>query len=82
MRGLGEDRLGGASGSAADDILDRNLEEMSHGLSRLKGLAKDLNQELDEHNEILDRLDDKTANTHWKVEKQNKDMGKLLGGKK
>ncbi len=65
-------------GNTADDVLDRNLEEMSLGLGRLKGLATNLNRELDEHNEIIDRLDHKTSSTHWRVEKQNKDIGKIL----
>ena len=71
--------------SASDAInaqLDKNLDDMSLGLSRLKGLAQNLNSELDEHNEIIDRLDDKTANTNWRVQKQNKQMDKMLGGKK
>ena len=77
-RGLVEDD-GSANGKmSVDDILDRNLDEMSMGLSRLKGLAHDLNAELDEHNGIIDRLDDKAANTSWRVDKQNKDMNKLL----
>ena len=88
MRGLSE---GGRSDfpssvmSASDAInaqLDKNLDDMSLGLSRLKGLAQNLNSELDEHNEIIDRLDDKTANTNWRVQKQNKQMDKMLGGKK
>jgi hypothetical protein len=33
-------------GGSVDDILDRNLEEMSAGLSRLKHLATGLNNEL------------------------------------
>ena len=48
------------------------------GLSRLKGLALDLNAELDEHDDILIRLDDKASRTGIKVEKQNKDMSKIL----
>jgi hypothetical protein len=72
MRGLEEEP------GSVDDILDRNLEEMSLGLSRLKGLANNLNTELDEHNAILDRLDHKTGSTHIRIEKQNKDMSKLL----
>ena len=48
------------------------------GLSRLKGLALDLNAELDEHDEILTRLDNKASRTGSKVEKQNKDMSKIL----
>ena len=61
-----------------DDLLDRNLDEMSVGLSRLKVLATGLNNELDEHDEILNRLDDKTGNVDWRIKKQNQDMSKLL----
>ena len=64
--------------SAVDAILDRNLDEMSMGLGRLKGLAENLNRELEEHNEIIDRLDDKTSSTNLRVERQNRDMNKLL----
>ena len=52
--------------------------QMAMGLSRLKGLALDLNAELDEHDDILIRLDDKASRTGIKVEKQNKDMSKIL----
>ena len=55
---------------------------MSLGIGRLKGLAMGLNQELEEHNDILDRLDDKTAHADGRVKKQNKDMDKLLNPKK
>ena len=55
---------------------------MSLGLGRLKGLALNLNEELEEHNSILDRLDDKTAGADWRVKKQNKDMEKLVNPKK
>lgn len=65
-----------------DEVLDSNLDEMSLGLGRLKGLALNLNEELEEHNSILDRLDDKSANADWRVKKQNKDMDKLLNPKK
>lgn len=76
-RGLHEN-----SNKSVDDILDSNLDEMSLGLGRLKGLAMNLNEELEEHNAILDRLDDKTANADWRVKKQNKDMDKILNPKK
>lgn len=65
-----------------DEMLDDNLDEMSLGLGRLKGLAMNLNDELEDHNSILDRIDDKTANADWRVKKQNKDMDKLLNTKK
>ena len=66
---------------SVDDVLDQNLDEMAMGLSRLKGLALDLNAELDEHDDILIRLDDKASRTGIKVEKQNKDMSKILNKK-
>ena len=67
---------------SVDDVLDDNLDQMAQGLSRLKGLAIDLNAELDDHDEILDRIEDKASHAGIKVNKQNKDMSKLLGGKK
>jgi len=74
-RGLVEDS---DKTNSVDDVLDRNLDEMAMGLSRLKGLALDLNAELDEHDDILIRLDDKASRTGVKVDKQNKDMSKIL----
>jgi len=61
-----------------DDALDRNLDDMAAGLSRLKGLAQGLNAELNDHNDILDRVNDKSEGVAFKVEKQNKDMAKIL----
>ena len=78
-RGLVENDSG--KPASVDDILDNNLDEMAMGLSRLKGLALDLNAELDEHDDILIRLDDKASRTGIKVEKQNKDMSKILNKK-
>ena len=74
-RGLLENQNTAAS---VDEVLDKNLDEMAMGLSRLKGLALDLNTELDEHEDIMNRLDDKSAQAGIKVTKQNKDMSKLL----
>ena len=61
-----------------DEVLERNLDEMAMGLSRLKGFALDLNAESDEHDDILIWLNDKASCTDIKVEKQNKDMSKIL----
>lgn len=74
-RGLIESEGGRPS---VDQQLDRNLDEMSLGLSRLKGLALDLNSELEDHDDILNRLDDKAGQAGIKVNKQNKDMAKML----
>jgi len=66
---------------SVDEALDRNLDDMANGLSRLKGLAQGLNDELNDHNDLIDRVNYKTENVGWKVEKQNKDMNKILGKK-
>ena len=64
--------------SSVDQMLDQNLEEMAVGLSRLKGLAMDLHDELDEHDDIIIRVDDKASHAGIKVNKQNKDIAKIL----
>ena len=64
--------------SAVDEQLDRNLDDMATSLARLKGLAQGLNTELDEHNDILERVNDKADMVGFKVDKQNKDMNKIL----
>jgi len=63
---------------SVDEALDRNLDDMASGLARLKGLAQGLNSELSEHNQILDRVGDKTEVVGFKVDRQNKDMNKIL----
>merc|ERR1712025_317707 len=64
--------------SAVDEQLDKNLDDMATSLARLKGLAQGLNTELDEHNDILERVYDKADMVGFKVDKQNKDMNKIL----
>jgi len=63
---------------AVDEQLDRNLDDMATSLARLKGLAQGLNTELDEHNDILERVTDKADVVGFKVDKQNKEMNKIL----
>ena len=61
--------------------LDRNLDEMCDSLSRLKGLAIDLNGEIDSQNDLIDQITDKTEDVDIKIGKQNQQMFKLLGKK-
>jgi synaptosomal-associated protein 29 len=61
--------------------LDRNLDEMCDSLSRLKGLAIDLNGEIDTQNELIDDIGDKVENVDAKIHKQNREMFKILGKK-
>jgi synaptosomal-associated protein 29 len=51
---------------------------MSLGLARLKGLASGLGAEIESQNELLDRLQDKAEKNEWKVDRQNKEMARIL----
>lgn len=64
-----------------DAALDKNLDDMASGLARLKGLAQGLNSELNEHDDLIDRVNVKTEDVKFKIDRQNKDMGKILGKK-
>jgi len=64
--------------ASVDEALDRNLDDMASGLSRLKGLAQGLNEELTDSNDLIGRINDKTENVGFKVDKQNKAMEKIL----
>nr|CAG4641404.1 EOG090X0MTI [Eulimnadia texana] len=64
--------------TAVDEELDENLGLMSDSLARLKGLAQGLNTELDSQNALIDRVQTKADKVDWKVNRQNKDMQRLL----
>lgn len=61
--------------------LDRNLEDMCDSLSRLKGLAIDLNGEIETQNDLIDDISTKVEDVDAKIGKQNKEMFKILGKK-
>lgn len=61
--------------------LDKNLDEMCNSLSRLKGLAIDLNQEIETQNDLIDDISNKVEDVDVKIGKQNTQMFKLLGKK-
>lgn len=61
--------------------LDRNLDDMCDSLSRLKGLAVDLNLEIETQNDLIDDIHNKVDDTDLKIQRQNRDMFKILGKK-
>lgn len=61
--------------------LDQNLDDMCNSLSRLKGLAIDLNQEIDTQNDLIDDISYKVEDVDIKIGKQNREMFKILGKK-
>ncbi|XP_012253435.1 synaptosomal-associated protein 29 [Athalia rosae] len=59
-------------------ILEKNLDEMSGSLARLKGLAVGLTEEIDSQNDLIDTVMEKTEKADITIERQNKDMKRLL----
>ncbi|CAH1998966.1 unnamed protein product [Acanthoscelides obtectus] len=58
--------------------LDANLQEMCNNISRLKGLANDLGDEILTQNDLISNIIDKTENADMTINKQNKDMSRIL----
>lgn len=68
-----------ASGSKnISAMLDANLQEMASSISRLKGLATDLSQEIDTQNDLIDDITNKTESADLMIQRQNKDMSRIL----
>ncbi|XP_055334465.1 synaptosomal-associated protein 29-like [Paramacrobiotus metropolitanus] len=65
-----------------DKALDSNLDQMSLGLSRLKGLAEGLGTEIEQQNKLLDDMSTKTDRVSSKMGDQQKSIDKILGKKK
>lgn len=59
-------------------MLDANLQEMSVSISRLKGLATDLSQEIDTQNDLIDNITNKTETADLNIQRQNKEMNRIL----
>ncbi|WAR03543.1 SNP29-like protein, partial [Mya arenaria] len=60
--------------SSKEQRLNENLDMMSEGMSRLKGLAIGLGDEIETHNELLDRINTKVDRADIKLKDQNKQM--------
>lgn len=80
LRGSGgeEQLIQQKSVGSFDEQLENNLDAMYGNLSRLKGLAIDMHQEIQEQNDIIDDITYKVENVDEKIQRQNKDMNKLL----
>uniref|UniRef100_UPI00398EC925 synaptosomal-associated protein 29 n=1 Tax=Pristiophorus japonicus TaxID=55135 RepID=UPI00398EC925 len=57
--------------------IDNNLDEMSSGLGRLKGLAMGMQTEIDEQDEIIDRLMTRTEHTNSRIMATERQLRKL-----
>ncbi|XP_017776996.1 PREDICTED: synaptosomal-associated protein 29 [Nicrophorus vespilloides] len=78
LRGVEQQQVAQSGSKEISARLEANLMEMSSSISRLKGLATDLNLEIDTQNDLLDNITDKTEMADVNIKKQNKDMQRLL----
>ncbi|XP_071452307.1 synaptosomal-associated protein 29 [Hetaerina americana] len=60
------------------DVLNRNLDEMSGSISRLKGLARGLGEEIDVQNDIIENVSTKADRADLSISRQNRDMKQIL----
>ncbi|XP_071946629.1 synaptosomal-associated protein 29-like [Antedon mediterranea] len=69
---------GRQSSSAVSKAVDENIDELGFGIARLKDLAIGLGDEMDQQNEVIERLDNKVIKVDSRIDKTNKDMKKIL----
>lgn len=79
LRGLDDDaETNNSTSNNVSKVLEKNLDEMSGSLARLKGLAIGLSEEIDLQNDLIDNITDKAETTDMMLQKQNKDLTHLL----
>lgn len=61
-----------------DEELDKNLEDVGMGISRLKELAMGLGNEIDSQNQLLDNLATKSERAGDTITNQNRQMKRIL----
>jgi hypothetical protein len=66
------------SGSAREEEINSNLEQLSLGLKGLANLGLDMQRELDRQAPMIDRLNTKSESTKARIDDQNAQMKKLL----
>lgn len=62
-----------------DNRFNENLDQLSSGLVRLKGLAIGLGDEITDQNDMVDRIMDKVDDADMGVGRQTKQIKKILG---
>lgn len=60
------------------DEFEANLSEIGFGLGRLKEMAMKLGDEIEDQNEVLDRITDKSERAGDSIKHQNRQMQQLL----
>ncbi|CAJ0576243.1 unnamed protein product, partial [Mesorhabditis spiculigera] len=71
----------GSRWEAMDNQINENLDGMSSQLANLKNLGVALGREVEDQNQLLDRIQTKAERNDVVVRSQDQQMKKLLGGK-
>ncbi|XP_063541495.1 soluble NSF attachment protein 29 [Cydia strobilella] len=81
LRGMNEQTMADpvTDSDRVNKMLDANLDEMVHAITRLKGLGAALGDEIEQQNDLIDTIQDKVEGADIKIGRQNKTMNKLLG---
>lgn len=64
-----------------DQQLNENLDDISDGLARLKGLAMALGEEVETSNKLIDDIGNGMEKVDIKIKDQNKEINKMLNRK-
>ncbi|XP_076376136.1 synaptosomal-associated protein 29kDa [Megalopta genalis] len=79
LRGLyDEDDSSNSMTNNVSKILEKNLDEMSGSIARLKGLAVGLSEEIDIQNDLIDNITNQAEKADITLQKQNKDLTRLV----
>ncbi|KAA0198651.1 hypothetical protein HAZT_HAZT005545 [Hyalella azteca] len=76
--GVGDEADWKQTSKRVNQQLDNDLEEMAFGLSRLKGLAEGLGQEITDQNKLLDTITSKADKTDLNLNSTNKQINSIL----
>ncbi|XP_067015073.2 synaptosomal-associated protein 29 [Anabrus simplex] len=79
IRGLAEEpSYSQPQTSDVQAVLNKNLDEMLGSVTRLKGFATALGEEIDSQNDLLENIHTKAEKADMSIQKQNKDMARIL----
>ncbi|KAK4292355.1 hypothetical protein Pmani_034871 [Petrolisthes manimaculis] len=67
-----------ARSKAINQRLDNDLDDMSAGLSRIRGLAVGLGTEIEDQNQMIDRIHSKAERADFNISSQNSQMKKII----
>lgn len=78
IRGLYDNDESTVLESKAQDVIDKNLDQMLSSIHRLKDLGYNLGEEITSQNVLIEKVIDKSEQADCSLKKQSKDINKML----